>query len=141
MVYCFNSLYDGFVLLLQLTLRWFVQPRNGVTYENQLKCRVFSENAPLLRSICYWHSMRKDSRPFLCGKCSVDHVIITRFTVYVSTTCRIQNLCDSSAQRHSNYVTGKHKLAISTCQCMCVKFSHIICVYIINHPHHRSPSI
>ena len=42
------------LLPLQLTLRLFVRRRNDTTYlagnENQLNCRLFSENSPLLRS-------------------------------------------------------------------------------------------
>ena len=36
-----------------------------------------------------------------------------RFTIYISNSCRILNLCDSSARRHSYYVMQMHKLCLS----------------------------
>ena len=59
------------VLRFQVTLRWFVRRRNNsatncsADNKNQLKCRVFSENASLLRFVCHPHSTHTNSRPFI----------------------------------------------------------------------------
>ena len=71
---CSKGYSSPICMCVCVSLRWLLWPRYDALYsehkEKQLKCRVFPENALLLTSVHYQHSMHTDSQPFLCRKCA-----------------------------------------------------------------------